>query len=147
MMPQSIVDYQGAKSAGGCGQYESRCRAQNSVSLGHRVPLVYPVRAEIVGDVEHLHVGESHGVQSVVGGFHVGTMAPGAAAAIQNDELGSRQRFHALAELLQSGLTPCGTDIFRSRDVRLREQDVGSDLDHEWLFFVRSLNQLDRKSV
>src|SRR5450631_3847918 len=111
MMPQSIVGYDGAKSEGGCGQDESRCRAQKSVSLCDRVALVHPTRAEIVGDVEHLHVGESHGVQSIVGGFHIRTMAPGAAAAIQNDELGSRQRFHALAELLQSGLTRGGTDI------------------------------------
>ena len=46
-------------------------------------------------DDEHLHVGEAHGVQRIISGFDVGAVIPGAASAIENDELVARQALHA----------------------------------------------------
>ena len=71
-------------------------------------------------------------------------MVPGAAAAIENDELSARQGLHA-----------CGVAVARRRwmrdqcipsgDVRLCEQHVGP-IEHQWLFFSRGLKKFIRSS-
>src|SRR3974390_3826745 len=87
-----------------CGEHPSCCRAQRLFSLGDRVALIDPVRAKIVGNIKDFCVRESHGMQGVVGRLHVGTVRPGTAAAIEDDELGSREGLDSLAALLQSRL-------------------------------------------
>src|SRR5450755_355073 len=139
---KKMPGYDSAKKNGTCGKHESRCRAQTLFSLRDGIAFVDPVCAEIVGNVEHLHVGEAHGLQCIVGGLHVGTMAPGAAAAIQNDKLSARQGLYALAELLYAALGRRWANVFRPRDVRLGEQNVGAHLDHEWLIFPWALGEL-----
>src|ERR1700719_4092451 len=84
----------------------------NLFSSGDRIPFIDPIRAEIIRDVEHLHVGESEGAQGVVGGLDIGTMTPWATAAIQNDELVSRQGFYSLSEELQSCVARRRADVF-----------------------------------
>src|ERR1035437_3184901 len=88
-MPYRI---QGCDSAncGDCDKEHSRCWVQKLFSPGDRITLIHPVRAEIVGDVQHLDVGKSQRAQGIVGGLHVGTMAPRATAAVENDQLRSR---------------------------------------------------------
>ena len=49
------------------------------------------------------------------------------------------RRLHPLAELLQPALAGGGTNVLRSRNVCLCEQNVGAHLHHERLFFTRSL--------
>src|SRR3954466_4099073 len=71
---------------------------QDLFSLRSGISLVHPVCAEVVSNVEHLHVRESQRMQGVIGRFNVRTMPPGAASAVQNDELVSRQGADALAK-------------------------------------------------
>src|SRR5579871_486895 len=72
-------------------------------SFGYRVAFVDPIGAEVVVDVEGLHVGEAHGVEGVVGRLHVGAVGPGAASAVDDDEFVARQGFEAGAETLKRG--------------------------------------------
>ena len=94
--------------------------ARFSVSLGSRIALVHPVCAEIVSDVEHLDVRESHRAQRVVGRLDVGAMAPRATAAINNDELVPGQRLDALAQRLQAAFAGGRPDVFGTGNMRLR---------------------------
>src|SRR5579884_4045610 len=54
--------------------------------FGCGIPFVHPVGAEIVGDVEHPHVGVSEVPQLLIGGVNVGTTVPWAAAAIHHNQ-------------------------------------------------------------
>src|ERR1017187_1265545 len=121
IVQKKMPGYDSAKKNGTCGKHESHCWTQRLFPLRDGIALVHPVCTEIVGDVEHLHVSKAHGLQRVICGLHVGAMAPGAAPAIQNDKLSSRQGIHALAELLYPALGRGRADVFRPRDVRLRE--------------------------
>ena len=66
--------------------FSPESRAQSLLSLGNWIALIHPIGAKIVGDIEHLDVGEAHGAQRVVGRLDVWTMAPGATATVNNDE-------------------------------------------------------------
>src|ERR1700739_4470101 len=46
-----------------------------------------PIGAEIIGDVDDLHVGKSHGMELVIGRLGVRAFVPRAATAIDDDEL------------------------------------------------------------
>src|SRR5450631_1189117 len=141
IVQKKIPGYDSAKKNGTCGKHESRCWTQRLFSLRDGIAFVDPVCAEIVGNVEHLHVGEAHGLQGVICGLHVGAMAPGAAPAIQNDELSARQGLYALAELMYAALGRRGANVFRPWDVRLREQNVRTHLDHERFIFPGVLDE------
>jgi hypothetical protein len=117
---------------------------QRLLSLGDWITFAHPICAEILRDVEHLHVGEAHRVQSVVSGFDVWTMAPGTTAAINEDECFSRKRLNARAQLLKAGLTGSGADVLGAGNMCLFEENVGADLDHERLFSFRCLKELDQ---
>src|SRR5690242_11968302 len=93
-------------------------------SLFHRVPFRSPVGSEIGSDVQRLYVCEAERVQLPVSGADIGAFAPGAAAAIDDDGLGVIEALHPIAEGLKPRLRPSRTGIFRSRDVRLRKEDV-----------------------
>src|SRR5690348_1145991 len=70
-------------------------------AFGYGVAFVDPVSAEIVRDLQGLYLCETHGVEQVVGGLHVGAVGPGAAAAVEDYELVTRERLDASAEPLQ----------------------------------------------
>lgn len=121
-----------------------RERSQISVSLGGGIALVHPVRAEVVGDVEHLDVGETHRAQGIVGRLDVRAMTPRATAAINNDELVSRQRLGTLAQRLQAAFAGGRPDVFSSRNMRLGVQHVRSHLDNKRLFPRGRLEDFDQ---
>jgi hypothetical protein len=83
-------------------------------------------------------------VQGVVCGLDVGTMTPRATSTIDKDELVSRQRLDALAQLLHSGVTGGGADVLRTGNVRLRVKDVGADLNHQGVLGLGGLKSFDQ---
>jgi len=87
--------------------------------------------------MQGFYLGETHGVEEVVGGFHVGAVGPRAAAAVENDGLVAREGFDAGAETLQGRGIGGRTDVFGVRDVGLGVEDVRSDVDEEGLFGIR----------
>lgn len=109
-------------------------RDQVSFSPGSWIAFIHPVRAEIVRDVKHPDIAETHRTQCIVGRLDVRTMAPRTTSAINNDEFVSRERFNALAQLLDTARTGGRSDVFRARDMRLRVEHMGTDLNHQWLF-------------
>lgn len=121
-----------------------RKRSQISVSLGGGIALVHPIRAEVVGDVEHLDVGETHRAQGIVGRLDVRTVAPGATTAIDHDELVPGQGRNPLAQLLQAAFAGGRPDVFSSGNMRLGVKHVRSDLDDEWLCTCRSLEEFNQ---
>lgn len=72
------------------------------VAAGYRITFVYPIRAEIIGNVEHFHVFKTHGAEFLVSGIDVWAIAPGTAPAIDYDGSRARQTFQTLAELLNT---------------------------------------------
>src|ERR1700739_1607972 len=60
-------------------------RTQKLFSSRGWVAFIDPVRTEIVGNVENLHVGEARRLQGIEGGLHVRAMIPRAATAVEND--------------------------------------------------------------
>ena len=57
------------------------------VSLANWIAFRDPIHPEVIRNVENLHIGEAHCTQCIVGRLHVRAMVPGAAPAIQDDEL------------------------------------------------------------
>src|SRR5215472_11131169 len=98
------------------------------IALRHRVAFIHPVSAEVVSDIQDLHVGKTHGCEDVIRWFDVGTMAPGATPAIDDDELFARQGLYSLAQLLLTGCTGSGADVLRTRNMRLGIEHMGPDL-------------------
>src|SRR6266536_267869 len=90
------------KTIAAIGHFIVIAERSDLLSPRDRIPLVDPICAEIVRDIKHLHIGKSQGAQGIVSGLHVWTMAPRAAAAVQNNELRARQGLYALPKLLQS---------------------------------------------
>src|ERR1039458_7854110 len=93
------------------------------ISLGNRVALIHPVRAEIVGDIEHLHVGKTQRAQGVVGRLDGRAMAPWATSAIDHDELSFGQSLHPLPQLLQPVLVGSRADVLGAGNMRLRSEE------------------------
>src|SRR5579872_5703490 len=126
------------------GQPRAAVPTKSLVAFRDGITFVDPVRAEIIGDIEGFHVGESHGLQGVVGGLHVGAVGPGAASAIEDDESLSRQGLDVGAEALQAGRIRCGSNVFGAGDVRLRVEDVRSDMNENRLLAFGGLKDLDQ---
>ena len=93
-------------------------RDQLLFSLGSWIALIDPIGAEIVSNIKHLDVGETHRTQGVAGRFDVRAMAPRAATAIKNDELVSGQRLNPLAQLLQAAVAQGRTKVLGSGNMR-----------------------------
>src|ERR1039458_9862086 len=107
----------------------------------NRVPLVNPIRSEVAGDIESLHVGESQIAQQLERGSDVGAAAPWATAAIEHDEGLPGERRHPVLQLLQArGLRP-GPGVFGSRDMSLGKQQVRTHLQHQWLVCALGVQQ------
>lgn len=106
-------------------------------AFGYRVAFLDPVCAEIVRDIKGFHVGEAHGVERVVGGFHVGAVGPGAAATVEDDEFVAWEGFDSRSEALQGRGIGGGADVFGVGDVSLRVEYVRSDVDQEGLVGFR----------
>jgi len=63
------------------------CGAQSLLSLGNWIAPTHPIGTEVVRDIKHLDVGESHSLQRVGGGLDVRAVVPRATAAVDDDEL------------------------------------------------------------
>src|ERR1019366_8533541 len=100
-------------------------RAQSLLSLGNWIALIHPIGAEIVSDVEHLDVGEAHGAQRIVGRLDVRTMAPGATATINDDELFPGERSNARLQLLEADFAGTRTDVLRTGNMCLLVKHMG----------------------
>src|SRR5579862_1617810 len=68
--------------------------------LHRRISLVHPVIAKVVGDIQHLHIGEAQLVQPPERRPDIGTFVPWAASAIQNDVPVLGQRRHLVLQRL-----------------------------------------------
>ncbi|SPE28107.1 hypothetical protein SBA2_380014 [Acidobacteriia bacterium SbA2] len=99
----------------------------------NREPSIGPVLTEIVGDVENLHLDETHTVQRFVRGPESGAMTPGAAATIQNDELLARQTFHAVPQLFHRLWLRSRANVSRARDMSLSIERMESHVDQKGL--------------
>ena len=113
-------------------------------SFGDGVAFVDPIGAEVVGDVEGLHVGEAHGTKGVVSGLHVGTVSPGTASAVDHDELVAREGLDAGAETLKRGRVGSRADVIGAGNVGLGKENVRSDVDEERLVCLGRLKDFDQ---
>jgi hypothetical protein len=77
-------------------------RHTSLVALFNWIPLAGPIRAEVVGKIEYLHIGKTHVAQFRERRPKVRTTIPGTAAAIKHNELFSRKRVHPILQLLDS---------------------------------------------
>ena len=84
------------------GEADARAGGFALFSTLNRKPLVYPIGAEIIGQIENLHAGESHIGERLVRGSHVRAAIPRAAATIDHDEGLARQGPDTGAQLLQA---------------------------------------------
>src|SRR5215469_6286428 len=98
------------------------------LSFGDRITFVGPVCAEIVDNVEDLQLLESHPAEIVVCGRYIWTLAPGTTSTIEHDVLRPRQGFSPLAKSLDAFGTRGRTDVFRSRDVCLGIEHLGTNV-------------------
>src|SRR2546428_13418459 len=58
-----------------------------ALALGHRQSPIQPIRAEIGGDVHDFHVGETHGMQRLIGGTVIVAGFPATASPRRRGEL------------------------------------------------------------
>jgi hypothetical protein len=70
-------------------------------------------------------------------------MAPRATSAIDNDELASGQSLHTFTQLLYAALAGSRADVLGTGNMCLLVKNVGPHLDHEWLFALGGLKDLD----
>jgi len=113
-------------------------------AFSYWIAFLDPICAEIVWDVEGFCVGETHGVEEVVGGFHVGAVGPGTASAVEHDEFVAREGVDAGAEALESRRIGGGSDVFGVGDVGLGVEDVRSNVDEEGLVGFWGLQNFDK---
>jgi hypothetical protein len=85
------------------------------------------------GNVEYLQFLKAHVAKLVIRRHDIWTLAPGTTSTIEHDELRPRQRFGPLAKFPDAFGTGGRTDIFRSRDVRLSVEHMGTNLKDERL--------------
>ena len=71
-------------------------RHTSLVALFNRVPPVGPVRAEVVSEIEYLHIDKTHVAQFRKRWPEVRTTIPGTAAAIKYNQLLSRECVHPI---------------------------------------------------
>jgi hypothetical protein len=100
-------------------------------AFGCGVAFVNPVGAEVVGQVEDFEVGETEGVELVIGGGDIGAAAPGAAAAVEDDGSVFGELRYAVAQGLEAGVLAGGAGVFGVGDVGFGEEDVGAYLQNE----------------
>lgn len=121
------------------------CPASLLASLFNRISLVGPIRAEIVGQIEDLHVGKAHLMQFCECGPEIRTANPGAAPAIEHNQLLPRERAHAVLQLLESSWLRTLAHVFRSGDVSLRIEQVRADLQDEGFVRAGGLQQMAQR--
>src|SRR5215831_15222725 len=108
-------------------------RISRLFTLGHRIALVDPVRAEVASHVHHLEVGVAERVQQLIGGMDVGALTPGAASTVENNRCVLGQRLHALTKLLLSSIAGAGSHVLSPGDVGLEVECVWADVKDERL--------------
>src|SRR5579864_5392575 len=112
------------------------------IALRNGIAFFDPVSAEIIGDVQRLHVGEAQRTQRIIRRLNVWAMAPGATSTIDNNEPVPRQGFDAFAQSLETVLSRSRADVLRTRNMRLRIEHVRANLNHQWFFALGGLEKL-----
>ena len=108
----------------------------------NRIALRDPICAQIISEIQNIHVSEAHVVQLLESWSQVGTTVPRTAAAVQDDSLLLRKRGDRALQLLQtSGLGTC-TGIHGAGNMGLIEEKVRTDLEQQWLICSLGLKQM-----
>ena len=106
------------------------------------VPLSYPIRSEVIGDVKRFDAGEAQRTQLLICGANIGTFVPRAAPAIDDEKATVLQVPNALSECLKSCILSSGTDILRTEDMCLGVEDMRADLQDQRFLAVGSVQNL-----
>ncbi len=102
-------------------------------ALLYRETFFDPILAEILGNVENLDVLKTQGMEFLISRPQIGTHIPGAAATIDDDGLGARQRFNTLAQKIETFRPIPRAEVFGSRDVSLSVKYTKTDMDYKRL--------------
>ena len=102
-----------------------------SPALGNWIPLVDPIDAKVVGEVERPDIGKAESVQPSIRGPDVRAFIPGAASAVNNNERTTLQSLYSILKRLQPSLLSRRPSVLRSGDVRLAIKNLRANLqDH-----------------
>lgn len=111
-------------------------------SFFYRVAFVDPIGAEVLGEVNDLHVLESERSEFIEGWGDVGAAIPGAASAVEDDLPGLRDFLDVIAKGSDSGRFVGHSDVFGPGDVGLSVKDAWAHVEDQ-RFLRKELNGVD----
>ena len=114
------------------------------VALFNRVAFVGPVRAEVVGEIEYLHVGKTHLTQFCKCWSEVRTPVEGTAPTINHNEFLARKCTYSILQLLDSCWLRSWPYVFRAWNMRLSKKHMRSNLQNQGLVHSLGLLQVNQ---
>ena len=111
----------------------------------NRISLVGPVRPEIVGQIEDLHISKPHIPQFRERGSEIRAVIPRTAPTIKHNQLLSWKGVHSILQLLEPSRLRTLPYVFGSWDVTLGIHHVRADLQDQRLFRAGSQHRMAQR--